>query len=517
MTSASPATTPPASDPPAPHPPASTPPAAKDDPVARVVRHLEAVPLRRRLVAIVGTLVGAALILTSLATAYLMRSDLLDRVDSELRSVARPVANQVFDDLRSTGSALPTGYAFHLQGARGAITRLPTGETARPVLPVLTVDDPRVTSGEPFTVPSEGGRPQWRFIAGRVVGEDSTFAVGVPLDTVNDTVTQLVITTGLISTLVLLASLAMARYAVRRAFRPLTRIEDTAAAIAAGDLTQRIPVRQADDEVTSLSRSLNTMLARIESSFAVREASEERMRQFVADASHELRTPLATVRGYAELYRQGAVRDPEAVGGAMERIEAESERMSGLVEDLLMLARIDDAPEVELAPVDLTVLAADAVADARVRAPERRISLLGLGGPVAPTVVVGSEPKLRQVVTNLVANALRHTPAGTPVEVAVGLDAHGATLEVRDHGPGVPPEVATKVFERFYRADPSRGRTAGGGSGLGLAIVAAIVARHQGQVGVARTPGGGATFVVRLPQRPSPAERRPVAQRTPSN
>jgi len=182
-----------------------------------------------------------------------------------------------------------------------------------------------------------------------------------------------------------------------------------------------------------------------------------------------------------------------------------------------MLARIDDAPEVELAPVDLTVLAADAVADARVRAPERRISLLGLNGPVAPTVVVGSEPKLRQVVTNLVANALRHTPAGTPVEVAVGLDAHGATLEVRDHGPGVPPEVATKVFERFYRADPSRGRTAGGGSGLGLAIVAAIVARHEGQVGVARTPGGGATFVVRLPQRPSSPHQRPIAQRTPSN
>ena len=268
-----------------------------------------------------------------------------------------------------------------------------------------------------------------------------------------------------------------------------------------------MPVRQADDEVTSLSQSLNTMLAQVETSFAVREASEERMRQFVADASHELRTPLATVRGYAELYRQGAVRDPEAVGSAMERIEAESERMSGLVEDLLTLARIDDAPEVDMAPVDLTVLAADAVADARVRAPERRISLLGLDGPVGQTIVVGSEPKLRQVVTNLVANALRHTPAGTPVEVAVGVDptasspSGGVALEVRDHGPGVPPEVATKVFERFYRADPSRGRTAGGGSGLGLAIVAAIVALHHGRVGVAQTPGGGATFVVRLPQQ----------------
>ena len=184
----------------------------------------------------------------------------------------------------------------------------------------------------------------------------------------------------------------------------------------------------------------------------------------------------------------------------MERIEAESTRMSGLVEDLLTLARIDDAPVVETTQVDLTVLAADAVADARVRAPERRISLLGLDSPVAPTVVRGTESRLRQVVTNLVANALRHTPDGTPVEVAVGQDATGVALEVRDHGPGVPDEVATKVFERFYRADPARGRTGGGGSGLGLAIVAAIVAQHHGRVGVAPTPGGGATFVVRLPQ-----------------
>ena len=274
-----------------------------------------------------------------------------------------------------------------------------------------------------------------------------------------------------------------------------------AAAIAAGDLTQRVPVRQADDEVTSLSRSRNTMLSRIESSFAVRERSEERMREFVADASHELRTPLATVRGYAELYRQGAVSEPAAVASAMERIEAESSRMSGLVEDLLTLARLDDAPQAEVGSVDLTVLAADAVADARVRAPQRRIGLLGIEGPLGPTVVRGSEPRLRQVVTNLVANAMRHTPEGTPVEIAVGPSPDGVVLEVRDHGPGVPADVATKVFERCYRADPSRGRTAGGGSGLGLAIVAAIVGAHGGRVGVAETPGGGATFVVRLPQR----------------
>ena len=183
-----------------------------------------------------------------------------------------------------------------------------------------------------------------------MTGANATFAVGIPLSTVNHTVTRLLVTTGLIGTLALVGSIVLAWFAVRRAFRPLSRIEDTAAAIATGDLTQRIPVRQADDEVTSLSKSLNVMLTRIESSFAVREASEERMRQFVADASHELRTPLATVRGYAELYRQGAVRDSAGVESAMERIEAESTRMSGLVEDLLTLARIDDAPVVELSP-----------------------------------------------------------------------------------------------------------------------------------------------------------------------
>ena len=477
-----------------------TPPASATGPMARVVRRLEAVPLRRRLVGIVGVFVGAALVLTTLATAYLMRSDLMDGIDAELESVASPVAQQAVEDLRDPGAALPTNYAFVLQTSRGGLLRMPTARYSRPRVPVLPVDDPRVTTSEPFTVVSENGRDRWRFIAGRVQGEQATFAVGLPLERVTHTVTRLLVTTSLIGLLALVLSLVMARYAVRRAFPTLSRIEDTAAAIAAADLTQRVPVRQADDEVTSLSRSLNTMLARVETSFAVREASEERMRQFVADASHELRTPLATVRGYAELYRQGAVSDPAAVGSAMERIEAESDRMNGLVEDLLTLARLDDAPEEPMGPVDLTVLAADAVADARVRAPDRGVRLLGLDGPVGPAVVWGSEPRLRQLVTNLVANALRHTPEGTAVEVLVGHDDEGVALDVRDHGPGVPPEASTKVFERFYRADPSRGRSAGGGSGLGLAIVAAVVAQHQGRVGVAETPGGGATFVVRLPQ-----------------
>ena len=480
-------------------------------PSQAVVKRLEAMPLRVRLVAIVLVVLAAALLVSNLATAYLMQRDLLGRVDTELKGVAKPVATQALTDLtKGDEDTTPTNYAFVLFPVDGETMSVnPTTERMHPEVPRLALTDARVRNGKPFTVQSVDGEMDWRFIAGTVGKNEATFAVGVPLRSVKQTVARLLVTTGALSALVLAASALLGWFAVRRAFRPLTQIEDTAAAFAGGDLTRRIPVRAADDEVTSLSRSLNAMLAQIESSFAVREASEDRMRQFVADASHELRTPLATVRGYAELHRQGALSKPEDTRAAMERIESESGRMSGLVEDLLTLARLDEEPTTAMAEVDLTVLAADATADARAREPERRISLTGLAGPVDATVVWGSESRLRQVVTNLVANAIRHTPAGTPIELAVGVDGSDGVLEVRDHGDGIPSGTAHRVFERFYRADPSRGRTAGGGNGLGLAIVAAIVAAHRGRVGVQETTGGGATFVVRIPTGASQA--RPSA------
>jgi two-component system OmpR family sensor kinase len=483
--------------------------------LALVNRRLEALPLRLRLLAIMLVLLLAALTLTASATTVLMRQDLTGRVDQDLQRAWPSVAQQALETLvRQQGATrLPSGYAVVFYPADGSnpVELDPTGEQLRPALPAhLPLTSSLVRSGKPFTIGSDSDNTSWRAIAGRTRDFSATFIVAVPLSSVDRTVRRLVIVELLIGLAVLLACAGVGWYAVHRAFRPLRQIEDTAAAIADGDLTRRVPTRTAKDEVTSLSRSLNVMLAQIEQSFAAREASEERMRQFVADASHELRTPLAAVRGYAELYRQGAVREPSDVASAMSRIEGEATRMGGLVEDLLVLARLDDQRPLEFGHVDLTVLAADAAQDALAIAPDRTISVIGLDGPLGPTMASGDEAKLRQVVGNLMSNAINHTPPGTPVEIALGTRDLGSTavLELRDHGNGVDPDKARKVFERFYRADPSRVRGHGGGNGLGLAIAAAIAAAHHGRIGVAQTPGGGATFLLQLPTGNSQVEPR---------
>jgi two-component system OmpR family sensor kinase len=302
----------------------------------------------------------------------------------------------------------------------------------------------------------------------------------------------------------LLASL-IASWTVSRSFRPLARVEKTAAAIAAGDLSRRVEVENPATELGRLSSSLNAMLAHIETAFAARTASEARMRRFAADASHELRTPLVTIRGFSELYRHGALSTDEDVATAMGRIESEAKRMGSMVEDLLLLARLDEQRPLQQKPVDLQLIAHDAMVDTQASDRSRSISLAGLdGGPARPAPVLGDEAKLRQVVGNLVGNALRYTPEGSPIELAVGVRSTDgearSIIEVRDHGPGISEEDAGKVFERFYRADTSRTRETGG-SGLGLAIVAAIVGSHGGSVRVEKTDGGGATLVVSLPHR----------------
>ena len=488
------------------HPPTQRP---RWSAISRDTPRLAALPLRVRLVALLVLLLLVALSLTSIATSAVMRRQLMASVDRDLNAAAEPTASQVLTQLfNHRGEGIPTNYAVRFMPTDGspAFGVNPTGERLHPRIPTLALNDPRVVNGILFTVSSSDGEMRWRVVPGQLRDGSATFAVAVPLRGVDTTIQRMLRFTILIGLAVIASCALLGWFGVRRAFRPLGQIEDTAAGIAGGDLTRRIPEPTSKDEVASLARSLNAMLAQIEQSFAVREASEERMRQLVADASHELRTPLATVRGYAELFRQGAVTKPEDVAGAMRRIEDEAIRMGGLVEDLLLLTRLDSQRPLEKGPVDLTVLAADAVQDARALDSTRQVRLLGLSGDLQPTTIEGDEARLRQVVTNLVGNAVNHTPHGTDIEIAVGSDAGRAKLEVRDHGAGVDPVRARRVFERFYRADASRVRGNGGGNGLGLAIVAAIVSAHGGRVGVSATPGGGATFIVDLPTANSQSE-----------
>jgi two-component system, OmpR family, sensor kinase len=468
-------------------------------------RRLRAVPLRWRLLGVTLGLIAVALAVTSIVVGPLLREYLVSQTEQEVKVYAASLASVDPDEFPRSDSPLPAGFTARAVNVdTGAVIPLgeATFENDRAAFPTLTPTDSKVTSGRPFRVGSVNGPGEW--LAFAQVNDRSTYivAVALPLRPLESTVTQFLLYAAGIGAIALLLTALLGWYLVRRTFRPLTRIEDTAAQIAVGDLTQRIDVPDTDDEVASLSRSLNAMLARIEQSFAVRQANEAKMRRFIADASHELRTPLAAVGGYAELYRQGALPTADAVTGAMGRIESEATRMSGLVEDLLTLARLDGERPLELQPVDLAVLAADAAQDARTIAPGRHVVATGIHGPIEPTELRADERQLRQVVTNLVTNARVHTPAGTPIEILVGrVDVGHVALHVRDHGAGIPEQDRLSVFERFYRADWSRSRGRGGGNGLGLAIVQAIVAAHGGRVRVDETPGGGATVVVELPRR----------------
>jgi two-component system OmpR family sensor kinase len=293
---------------------------------------------------------------------------------------------------------------------------------------------------------------------------------------------------------VLVALAAAALFVVRLGLRPLDRMASTAGEIAAGRLSTRVTPATPRTEVGRLGLALNGMLARLERAFAERQASETRLRRFLADASHELRTPLSSIRGYAEVFHMGAAREPAAVETSMKRIEEEAERMGVLVEDLLALARLDELREPIREPVDMGVLAADAVEDARVTAPDRAIELHANGA----AIVSGDAHQLHQVVANLMRNALVHTPAGSPIEVSVASGGDDVRLEVRDHGPGLPPGDPKRLFGRFWRAEA--GRTRGkAGAGLGLAIVAEIVDTHGGSVEAGTADDGGARFVIRLP------------------
>ena len=359
-----------------------------------------------------------------------------------------------------------------------------------------------VPVGRLFTVGSVGSSGlQYRVFAARDVDTGGLTIAAVPTTEVAQTLHHLLLVEALVIAAVLLALAIVGSLVVRLGLRPLDRMEATAGKIAAGDLSHRVSPANESTEVGRLGLALNAMLDRLEEAFRQREASEARLRRFLADASHELRTPLASIRGYAELFRMGATADPAAIENAMRRIEEEAQRMGVLVEDLLALARLDRPPDREPERVDFSQLAADAVADARAVAPDRTITLES--DPEA--CVTGDPLQLRQVLANLLRNALTHTPPATPIEVSVSQTESAITLSVRDHGPGLPTDAPDQLFERFWRAEGGRERGRGG-AGLGLAITRAVVESHGGSIDARQAAGGGAEFLVRLP-----AERAPRA------
>jgi two-component system OmpR family sensor kinase len=476
--------------------------------------------LRTRLLAILLVLTAIGLLTAGAITYAEQRSFLYERVDGQVRSsreaVARALGGQDFAHRgfpgrpgAGIGDAPPGGPDGALGPAAGTYgeVRAPDGT----VVDSITLgygEDVSATPDLPqdlpvdrlFTVDATNGNgPRYR-VQATELPNGSLFVVAVPLAEEDQALDRLLLVEGIVIAAVLLALAGVAWVVVRVGLLPLDRMGHTANAIAGGDLSARVDTTDPRTEVGRLGIALNAMLERLEAAFAQRKASEDRLRQFLADASHELRTPLASIRGYAELYRMGALQGDEETERAMRRVEDEAARMGVLVEDLLTLARLDEVAEAPHVELDLARLAADAVDDARATAPDRDISLHADG----PASVRGDAHQLRQVLANLLRNALVHTPEGTPIDVHVGQAGGLVELAVRDHGPGLPDGEADALFERFWRSEGGRERGRAG-AGLGLAIVAAIVAAHGGRVSAADAPDGGAVFTVALSGDSQPA------------
>ena len=461
--------------------------------------------LRARLLITTVGLVAAGLLVANLATYRFLSSFLLDRVDEQLVQAGPFAVRALFpeEDFPGLGRipdvSLPPGTYADFRDRSGDIRRwtfFGFQRLPRPELPAALPGSGEFQQGRILTVEAARGASfRYRALATAIPGQSGTLVVAIPLFEVDRTLTQLVVGELLVSLIVLGLVAALALWLVRVGLRPLTGIGETAGAIAAGDLSRRVEPANDRTEVGRLGLALNAMLAQIEAAFEERRASEERLRRFVADASHELRTPLTSIRGYAELFHRGARSRPKDLAKTMERIEAESARMGVLVDDLLLLARLDQGRPLLREEIDLTGVVAEAVESARAVEPDRPIELESS----EPARIVGDEARLRQVMDNLFDNVRVHTPAGTPVRVVVTSTPDDVVVSVTDQGPGLSPDAADRAFERFYRGDPARSRETGG-VGLGLSIVSAIVEAHGGSVTVGQGPeGGGARFEVRLP------------------
>jgi two-component system OmpR family sensor kinase len=476
--------------------------------------------LRTRLLA--GFLAVAAVLLCAdvvLASTY--RGFLVERVDRQLALAARSPEAGRLPPRPGAGDAPRRRFSEYYVERRDRAGRVRAYETpgfgggvARPEITTeqvfASLSGSRARGGRPvgFDASAADGR-RYRAIA-MPTRDGGSVVVALDLADTDAAFDRMVVIEGAATVAVLAALAAVAFWVLRLGVRPLAAMARTADAIARGDLSRRVDHTDGRTEVGRLGIAFNTMVDQIEEAFAERSASEERLRRFVADASHELRTPLTSIRGYAELWRAGGLRKRAELAEAMRRMEQEAARMGGLVEDLLLLARLDQRRPLERRTVDLAAVVSDAVQDARAVEPDRPITFEGDGG----VTVDGDEDRLRQLVANLLSNARVHTPAGTRVDVSLSIDAAGerAVLVVADEGPGLPPGAAAQVFERFYRADVARTR-ASGGAGLGLSIVAALAAAHGGRAWADPEVERGARFVVELPL--ATAARR-TSPRTPA-
>ena len=481
-----------------------------------LVRAWRRTPLWLRLISAMLALVALGLTLTGAFGVRLLRGYLVDQVDEQLAAAVGQLGRGDMTGIEPEPTRIPS--QFHVAVIDQEGTTIWTAPSAlsdsEPDLPRLTPAGAADRAGRPFTVDAVRGNESWRAVALPAADRSGSMVIATSLDEVDATVKRLV-NIDLIVGLTVLGGLALVGISmVRTALRPLGEIEITAAAIGRGDLARRVPDHHPGTEMGRLSRALNAMLEQIERAFRAQAASEsrsrrseERMRRFVADASHELRTPLTSIRGFAELHRQGAVTDPDEVSKLLGWIEDEATRMGLLVDDLLLLARLDQQRPLQQVPVDLGQVARSAVEAARAATPDREISLVVDDGSRSDDdghlVVPGDEARLHQVVANLLDNALTYSSTETPVAVRAARverdGRHLASLEVVDRGQGLTPEQSERVFERFYRTDAARSRALGG-TGLGLSIVAAITHAHGGAVEVDSAPGEGSTFRVLLPR-----------------
>jgi two-component system OmpR family sensor kinase len=477
--------------------------------------------LRARLVVALLAVAAVGLAAVGGVSLLLLRQSLIDRIDDQLRTSIRPLlrAEQFPGGGRRAGPpGAPGDFRVQFFSPDGVLLDeigRPTDDRSGPGLGVFDSPAYLTSAGLPFDAPDVTGGSDWRSLAA-VRGNGTIVVVSISLGTVDATVSRLLGIEAAVGFGVLLLAGVVSTAVVRVGMRPLSRIEETAEAIAAGDLERRVESTDRHTETGRLGAALNTMLGRITSALRQRQVSEDRLRRFVGDASHELRTPLTSIRGFAELYRSGGATTRKDVDRLMGRIESEAIRMGSLVEDLLLLARLDHERPLDLAEVDLVALASDAVHDAMATSPNHPVKL---DAPAEPVRIIADSDRLRQVLANLLANAVRHTPARTPILVRVGWSraSHApgtpppaaagrdlpygtrvAVLEVDDDGPGVPPDQAARVFDRFYRVDAGRTRDRGG-AGLGLAITAALVEAHDGRIELLTRPGMGATFSVLLP------------------